>query len=310
MNVAMIGAGGMAKEHLKAFRDIPGTSLAGIFSRTRSKAEALAREMNVGVVCDSIPELYEKTRADLVVIAVPELAANSVARAAFEFPWTVLMEKPAGYNLEDATAIAAAAAKNERRVYVGLNRRFLSSTRAVLNDVKERTGPRFIQVFDQQSLETAKVIGHPPEVVANWMYANSIHVIDYLRLFGRGRISAVKPIFQWNKGAAPIVAAGIEFESGDKGLYEGIWNGPGPWAVNVNTSGRRWELRPLEQAVYQNAGERKLQNVESHAWDRDFKPGFRLQAEQAAAAVKGLPTELPTIDDALETMRLIASIFS
>ncbi len=69
------------------------------------------------------------------------------------------------------------------------------------------------------------------------------------------------------------------------------------------------ELRPLEQAAFQLRGERQLKAVESHPWDLAFKPGLRLQAQLAAAAARGKPTDLPTIGDALETMRLIQAIF-
>jgi hypothetical protein len=106
------------------------------------------------------------------------------------------------------------------------------------------------------------------------------------------------------------VLAEIEFESGDLGVYEGIWNGPGPWAVTVATPGRRWEMRPLEQAVYQNRGERTLNPVDVHPWDKTFKAGFRRQAELAVAAASAREgPQLPTLADGLETMRLIAKIF-
>jgi hypothetical protein len=49
--------------------------------------------------------------------------------------------------------------------------------------------------------------------------------------------------------------------------------------------------------------------VEPHLWDRQFKPGLRLQAEQAVAAAQGLETELPTLVDSLKSMRLVKSIF-
>ena len=102
VKVAIIGAGYMAREHIRAFADVPGVAIAGIHSRTRSRAEALANEFGVPGVYDSVSELYERTQANLVVVAVPEMAANSVSRACFEFPWTVLLEKPPGYNLRDA----------------------------------------------------------------------------------------------------------------------------------------------------------------------------------------------------------------
>ena len=69
-------------------------------------------------------------------------------------------------------------------------------------------------------------------------------------------------------------------------------------------------MRPLEQAVFQNRGERTLRSVDVHSWDKTFKAGFRRQAELAVNAALGAATpSLPTIDDGLQTMRLIAKIF-
>src|ERR1041385_1274629 len=95
--VAIVGAGNMAREHIRAFMDVPGVVVAGIHSRTRARAESLAAEFGIGHVCDSAAELYDRTRADLVVVTVSETSANPVARTCFEFPWTILLEKPPGY---------------------------------------------------------------------------------------------------------------------------------------------------------------------------------------------------------------------
>jgi predicted dehydrogenase len=307
--VAIVGAGNMAREHARAFADVPGVTLAGIHSRTRSRAESLAEEFGIAGVYDSVSELYEGTRADLVVVTVFEMAMNSVSKTCFGFPWKVLLEKPPGYCLEDALDIRAAAVASTCAVFVGLNRRFLSSTRAALSDLAPCSSPRFVHVQDQQSLEQATSLGHPDLVVANWMYANSIHVIDYLRVFARGEVKSVRPIFPWRPENPGVVMASVELDSGDRGLYEGIWDGPGHWAVTVTTPKKRWELRPLEQGAYQVRGERRLQAVEACAWDRDFKPGFRLQAEEAASAARGQPSRLASLDDAIETMRLIRAVF-
>src|SRR5262245_24937326 len=130
--VAIIGAGRMAREHARAFADVSGVTLAGIYSRTRARAEALAREFGILKVYDSVASLYEGTESHLVVVTVSELAMNTVARACFAFPWTTLLEKPPGYHLADAEEIAAAARVHHSRVFVALNRRFYSSTRAAL----------------------------------------------------------------------------------------------------------------------------------------------------------------------------------
>lgn len=310
IKVAFIGAGGMNREHAKAFADIPGVSLAGIHSRTRSKAEALAAETGIPLVCDSIAELHDKTRADLLVIAVPEMSIREVAEAAFVHPWTIFMEKPPGKDLAEALHLQTLAQQHARIIYVGLNRRFISSTEAVIADVSTRDEKRFVRVEDQQSLETARVLGHPEEVVQRWMYANSIHTMDYLRSLCRGEVDKVTPLAPWNAASPGTVLGMVEFASGDIGLYEGTWDGPGPWAVTVCTPSRRWELRPLEQAKFINAGERKPNEVAVTDADQSFKPGFKRQAEEVIKAVRGEVSRAPTLESAIESMRMIATIFS
>lgn len=307
--MALIGAGSMAREHLRAFQDVPGVRIVGLFSRTRFRAESLGAAHGIATVCDSVAELYERTRADLVVITVSVLELAAVSCACLEFPWTILVEKPVGYNFEEAQKVQTMARSRGRRVLVALNRRFLSSTRGALADLEQRESPRYIHVQDQESLHDAAAFGHPPIVVKNWMYANSIHVIDFLRIFGRGSVTRITPIIPWNSDRPRIVLAKIEFESGDLGLYEGIWDGPGPWAVTISTPETRWELRPLERAAFQSRGERSLHTIEPSEWDRAFKPGFRWQAEMAVAAAMGRPSTAPMLDESIETMKMIKDIF-
>jgi predicted dehydrogenase len=307
VRVAIIGGGAMAREHIKAFRDLPDVTVVGIWNRSRDKAEILAKEFGIESVAGSIGDLYDQTRADLAVVAIYETAINPVMKQALAHPWKILMEKPVGLDCDDADDIASAA--NGHSVFVGLNRRFMSSTQAALADLDDDPAPRFIHVQDQQSLATARATGHADPVVSNWMYANSIHLVDYLLAFGRGAVTRVTNIVPWNAEKPGVVLAKVAFASGDIGLYEGIWNGPGPWACTVSTPRRRWEMRPLEKAVYQNAGERTVHAVEPHEWDTAFKPGFRRQAEEAIAAVRGASKAVP-LAEALKTMRLIRDIFA
>lgn len=304
-SVAIIGAGAMTREHLRAFSDIADVSILGIHSRTRAKAESLAAQFNIPHICDSVAELYERTQADLVINTVSVAALKSTTIDCLQYPWTIFMEKPPGMNPAETAELQATA--QSRIIFVGLNRRFLSSTQAAWEGLSE--SPRFIHVQDQQDIQAVARI-HPPEIVANLMFGNSIHLIDYLRFFGRGKLLNITPIFRWTPDNPGIVLASIEFESGDRGLYEGIWNGPGPWSVTISTPESRWELRPLEEGTLQKRGERVRQPINIHHWDKDFKPGFRAQAEQVIRAVRGEPNTAPTLDQAAETMRLIEGIFS
>jgi predicted dehydrogenase len=310
VTVGFVGAGAMASEHARAFSDIAGVRIAGIHGRTQAKAEAFAVRFGAVPVYDSVAELFDRARPQLVVVAVGETSIGKVLGECLRFPWTIFMEKPVGIDLAEGRMIEATARRAGVRVLVGLNRRFLSSTLAARDGTEDDASPRFIHVQDQQSLVAARAIGHPAEVVENWMYANSIHLVDYLTLFGRGDVVAVERVNPWRQDDPGIVLAKVAFSSGDLGLYEGIWSGPGPWACSVSTAARRWEMRPLEQATFQNAGERTLTKVEPHVWDGAFKPGFRRQAAEVIAALRGEASAIPDVIEAMRSMQLVHDIFA
>jgi predicted dehydrogenase len=193
---------------------------------------------------------------------------------------------------------------------VGFNRRFYSSTLAIQADLASRPGEhRFIHVQDQQSYAEARHYKHPEQVVEKFMYANSIHLIDMIMALGRGQVSKVNPVTPWRGEQTEIMLAHVEFDSGDSALYEGIWRGPGPWACSVSTPSRRWTMQPLEQAVYQNAGERSRHPVEPSEDDKLCKPGFLLQAQAAVARVRGQESKIASLQDSLATMALIHALF-
>jgi predicted dehydrogenase len=310
-NVSFIGAGYMTREHIRSFSDVEGANLVGIHSRTLSKANALADEFNLAAgACTSIKELYEKTGAGLVVISVPELSTREVCLEAFKYPWTCLIEKPVGYNLEDAQVIASAARQVNAKVFVGLNRRHHASTRQVLQELSLIDDARLVHVFDQENPVQALAGGQPELVVKNWMYANSIHMVDYLNILGRGRIVSVEPVIAWNPDEPGFVITKITYDSGDAAIYEAVWNAPGPWAVTVTTHSKRWEMRPLEQAFTQLNGSRKQEAIEVGEWDKKFKPGLRFQAGEAVKAALGQAHQLPDLDEAMRSMELISQIYS
>lgn len=308
IKVAVVGAGRMAREHLRAFGAAPGVCLAGIHSRSRGKAESLARAHGVEPVCDTVEELHERSRADLVVVTVNVGALVEVGLACARFPWKVLMEKPPGLSVAETESLLATTTAQGRDFRVALNRQWLSATQGVLQQLRAVEGTRFIKVQDQQPFAALDPQRHPPEVRRRWMYANSIHTIDYFRILGRGEIRRVVPVIPWDPAAPGMVVAKIEYENGDQGLYEGIWHAPGPWAATVTVPGRRWEMRPLEQAVTQELGG-KAAPIPVHPWDTQFKPGFRLQAEQAVNLVCSGRSGLPTLEEALRTMQLIERLY-
>jgi len=303
--IAIVGAGAMAREHARAFQDIDGVVLSGVFSRTREKSEQFADEFGVPEVCSSVAELFDRTKASLVVLAISPVHTTEIGLQCLQFPWTVLMEKPPGLDLEESLCLQSTARQLQRKVLVALNRRFYFSTQRALEDLNQRTGTRHIHVFDQQSVDLAARLGHDHGALLNWHYCCSVHMVDYLRVFGRGKPS-VAHVFGSSDNA---IVASLEFDSGDTAVYECIWKGPGPWAVMVTTADKRWEMRPLENLSYQSAGSRTLVPLTIDPIDTRFKAGFRLQAKHAVAATLGQHSCSVTLDDAVETMELVSDIY-
>jgi predicted dehydrogenase len=310
IKVAFIGAGYMTSEHIKAFGAIQDVTLVGIYSKTRGRAENMAVLYPGMIVCDSIEELNLKLKPDLVVISVPELSTKSVCLEAFKYPWKCLIEKPVGYNLAESKYILKAAEVSKVSAFVAFNRRHYGSTRQVLEELDPESDIRMVQVFDQENPPVALETGVHPLITNNWMFANSIHIIDYFRMFCRGEVLHLNHIVPWTPENPQYVVTQLQYSSGDIGMYLAVWNGPGPWAVSVTTNKKRFEMRPLEQAFRQVFKSRSAEPLPSHAWDTDFKPGLRLQAEEAVRAAKGLSHNLPDLAEGYESMKLISQIYA
>lgn len=309
LRVAFVGAGYMASEHLRAFAACPEVELVGIHSRSTSRAEAIAQLYPGLAVLPSIKALHDHTAADLLVVAVPELACESVCKEAFRYPWALLIEKPVGYNLAQARQIEHQAASLGSDAYVALNRRFYGSTLQMQQALKGIDQPRVVTILDQEDATAALAAGQPPEVVRHWMYANSIHLIDYFSQFCRGEHSSTQVLSPWNPAAPEPVIAQLQFSSGDIGLYQAVWNAPGPWSVSVSTPPLRAELRPIEQLSLQRAGSRQAEPQTADPLDQQFKPGLLRQAQAAIQAARGEATVLPTLAEANRSMALVASIY-
>ncbi len=310
ISVAMIGAGYMADEHIKAFQALNGVSVDAIYSRTLQKAVLLGEKYQIKNICKSIDELFQKTQPDLVVIAVTETSVHGVIERLSKYPQSaILVEKPVGLDYFRAQETYEIVEQKKLRVVVGLNRRFYGATQNVYHDLISSKGDRFLQVNDYQSLHIARSFNYAKNILDHWMYANSIHLIDYFSLFCRGDVTDVKVVQAWNPDKLSPVVAHIKYDSGDSGVYHGVWHGPGPWSVSVVTETDYFEMKPLEQAARRTALDRNLIIYPQTKADQIFKPGLYEQAKEAVKFTHGVESKSVTLLESLKTMKLIHSIY-
>ncbi len=300
----------MAREHLKVMRALQDVDVVGIFSRTSSRAKALAADFDIGFVASSIAELYETTHSDGVVIAVSEPATEAICLEAIKYPWHLLVEKPVGLSLDETKRISDVANGMDKRFYVAMNRRNYSSTRMALEEVGKIQGARTVLILDQEDPLSALNGGRLKQVCDQWHFANSIHLIDLFGVFCRGAPLSVNNLVPWRPGyMAKSTHSVISFDSGDVGIYHSVWNAPGPWSVIIETAKKRFEMRPLESFAVQTYPSRNIELRPIVDEDHDFKTGFFIQMREFLQALKGSANNMVTLRTYLESVRLTDELY-
>lgn len=308
ISIAIIGAGYMAEEHIKALKSLDECSIVGISSRTRNKAIQLATKYNIPIAANSVAELHAKTNANGVVIAVNELSTLEVLTEAMSLDWQILCEKPIGLYPSETRWVEKFAKTRKIDLYVALNRRFYRSTVTAIANVEKDSGSRLVEVHDQEDPDTALAGGRPGEVTNQWMFANSVHLIDYFSIFCRGKLEDIfvktSPLNRRSRATSAL----LNFSSGDQGVYTGIWNAAGFWSVKITTEKRLLELRPLERLMEQKYPHRQMRHIANDV-SADFKPGLRSQASEFLNALRSAHHNLPSISDYMVTQDLVANIY-
>lgn len=310
MRVAIVGAGVIAQEHARAFLDIDDIEIVGVTSRSKQPLENFATKFNVKNKCSSIQDLYKTTQAELVIITVSVDQISNVLLECAQHPWTILVEKPLGINFIESQDLLRALGEVTNRIFVALNRRHYSTFLKLEQIINLDSSPRLIKITDQEDQFAARFAGSSFSVTENWMFANSIHLIDILRQFGRGQVTAIKQQSKWKSMATMKHQVSVSFDSGDIGIYECQWNKPGPWSVSVEKENLFWIMKPLEKLEQILKTGEIIEMTPKSDWDTKFKAGFRRQAELMIAQLEGKESKIASFQDAFMTMRLVNEMYN
>lgn len=135
-NIAILGCGKVAHLHARAVRELTRARLAGVWSRTRSTAEAFARQYQTTPYA-SVPELVKSEHIDLAIVCTPHPYHREPAMEAMDYGAHVLIEKPLAVTLDDSDAMIAAAQSNNVRLGVISQRRWYTPSLRVKQAITE-----------------------------------------------------------------------------------------------------------------------------------------------------------------------------
>ncbi len=275
INLGVIGAGNIAAEHLKAIGNIETLNVIGIASRTRLKAENLAKEYGIPAVYDTFAQLIDQGQPDALLILVSADQIFSVTKSIIPFKLPFFVEKPPGLVPEETNELVGLAQMHNTPNMVGYNRRYYSIFHKGI-DLIQRHG-RLLGVAIEGHERFWNVAGRVNETVrSNWIFGNSTHTIDLLRFFGGeiSNISAVQKSHLERNGDQ--FAAVLEFEAGAIGNYIAHWYSPGGWSVRLFGQGVAVEFKPLETGVWMTT-DFNPHPINPASVDLEYKPGFYRQ---------------------------------
>ncbi|MGX9295624.1 Gfo/Idh/MocA family protein [Tsukamurella paurometabola] len=145
VRVAVIGMGWMGRVHAQAYARVPhhypdGPAvpvLAAVADDVPGRAEDFAARFGAAASYTDWRAVLDDPAIDAVSVTVPNFLHREIGVAVLDAGKHLWIEKPVGLTAADATAVAEAAARNDRRTTVGFNYRnapAVQAARAMLAD--------------------------------------------------------------------------------------------------------------------------------------------------------------------------------
>ena len=110
LRFAILGTGFWARFQLAARREVPGARCVALYNRTRSKAEALAREFSVPSVYDHAEELIQREKPDFLDIITDVDTHSRFVHLAAAHRTSVICQKPVAPSVAEAEQMLSACA--------------------------------------------------------------------------------------------------------------------------------------------------------------------------------------------------------
>lgn len=191
-------------------------------------------------------------------------------------PKRILVEKPGFLSLNSALNEKAFYSKIDN-VFIACNRRFFDSVIRLKQILSSENAISAHFEFNERGLQIDSSFWNK-EILSNWVFANSIHVIDTV-FYLIGQPEQLITCKKKNK---------IEWSPFDTFIGHGIssnnvfftfnsnWVSPGSWQIEIKTEHSCYILNPMEILKCKNI-DGSIETLEKST--SDFKPGFNHQLD-------------------------------
>ena len=305
----VFGSGRMAREHAIALTRHPDFTLAGLVARASPRRDSLVREFAVPFTSENALSAYEQCNPDCAIIAVAVEGVERLLETVLNYPWTVLAEKPLGWDLAQTERLISAG-RGRTDLFVAMNRRHYRGLRAAFQAIAKDQSPRLVVVHDQEDVHHQAGLGRPREVLERWMFINSVHLVDLVRWFARGDLINLKTTGLRSFDQPQELSAHVTFASGDQAFYTCRWNMPGPWSIGVRNESVDFYARPIERTTIRYSDRSSSKLIVEEDVDGGVKAGLLGQLDELALALSGREHSLPSWRDVWESVVVVNEIFA
>jgi UDP-N-acetyl-2-amino-2-deoxyglucuronate dehydrogenase len=244
--VGLVGAGWVAGEYVKAFRDHPLTEIVGIYNRTPGKASRLMQAHGVeGKEYDSLEAFLRDDRIQIVVSCThPNVRAEHCVPAAASGRHLVI-EKPVGLSRQETAGIREAVARTGVKTVTSFvlrwNPQFVTVRQLIDDGV---LGELIYGEADYWHPARRAIPGSPylsKDVVGSAFLSGGCHAVDMLRYLG-GEVSEVAAFSAAPKRVTafefdPVVVASLKFQNGAVGKLSALLDGDTPYNFHCRLFG-------------------------------------------------------------------------
>lgn len=188
MKVGLIGTGIFARDaHLPAINAVDGLELAGLYNRTKSKAEKFAKDhaqLPVERVFNSAEELMQDKDIDVIDALVPVKLNPSLVEMAIKYNKPLTIEKPIAANLDGARKVVELSKSTDLPILILENFVYHNSV-AILKELLPKIGNVVTFMYQStgpfaQSKYHATSWRQKPEHVGGYLSDGGVHQLAVL----------------------------------------------------------------------------------------------------------------------------------
>lgn len=306
--VVLVGAGVRGGVWARVIAGSPWAELAGLVDRDEARARRARDDFATGVPVrrDLASALAgADIDADAVVIATPPVSHHGLVRRALAHRLHVLCEKPLSEDLDEVVDLIARARGARRHLLVGMNFRYLPSSRRIRRCVRAgELGALSYAHFTyhrQRDGNRDDLNDYVMSMAHPMLLEQSVHHFDLLRYCYGAEVESLvcdawRPSWSTYEGDC-CVSVLFRFENGVRANYLGTWTAA--W----NRMDFRWRSEFERGALIQREQFEDLVRVDLDRGLGLRGPNFKGDADAERPVAEALEACVPFVDD---TRRLLA----